>query len=323
MFGFQEAHCQKHHIALNNLFAASEFHLRTASVGCGNPLNLLNLNASELTFGVADEAVRCQAPAALAAFLVACCGFQNHGPPRPRCGGVSANGRFGHNLNLRHAHSPLTVAGSDAVRASVAAANHKHALAFGRDGLRVGEFLSRKALVLLRQNLESEINALQIAAFNLQIAGRGGSCGNHVSVETSGQLVQINRCIELKLNAFLLHKVGAARNHILVELEVRNAVAQKASRVAAAVENGDRIAAAVELHGCRQTCRSSADDGNLLAVARILFGGYKTLAESFFNYRALVLADCHRRVDAVVEHAALLAKRGADAACEFRKVVSC
>src|SRR5690606_30214586 len=76
----------------------------------------------------------------------------------------------------------LAVRGADAVRTGVATADHHHVLALGKDWLDVVELFAGDALVLLAEEIHREMDAVELAARNGQVAGLLGAArkGNGV-----------------------------------------------------------------------------------------------------------------------------------------------
>ena len=126
---------------------------------------------------VAGELDGVDAPVANAAFFVRALSAQLQRPERPGRGGGALVGRLGHDFELVNALCALAMAGAEAVRAGVAAADDDDALAGGEDGasgFHGGEELLFRvafvAAILLGQKLHGEVNALELAAGDGQIA---------------------------------------------------------------------------------------------------------------------------------------------------------
>jgi hypothetical protein len=77
-------------------------------------------------------------------------------------------GRHGQQFELRHALGAMAIARSDAVAAGVATADHDHMLAVRADLLL--ELAPGVDVILLRQELHGEMNAVQVAARHRQVA---------------------------------------------------------------------------------------------------------------------------------------------------------
>ena len=68
---------------------------------------------------------------------------------------------------------------SDTVRARVATTDNKNVLALGGDALLVRECHASQHAVLLREQFEGQMHALQFAARSLEVASSGCSGGNY------------------------------------------------------------------------------------------------------------------------------------------------
>ena len=91
-------------------------------------------------------------------------------------------GRRRHDLDLGDRKRALAVGGADAVRAGVAAADHHHVLAAREDRLDVVERLVGDAAVLLRQEIHGEMDAVELAAGDRQVARLLGAAGERDGV---------------------------------------------------------------------------------------------------------------------------------------------
>ena len=67
----------------------------------------------------------------------------------------------------------MAVGGAQAIRACISAANNHNAFSGGQD--LVGHFIASVSFILLRQEFHREMNSLQLAARNIQIAGGLGA----------------------------------------------------------------------------------------------------------------------------------------------------
>ena len=116
------------------------------------------------------------------------------------------------------------MAGAQAIRARVAAADDHHALAGGENLTRI-ERVAFATLVLLRQKLHREMDALQLAAGNVQIARLLRAAGQQDGVELAAQIFHRNICADVRvgdeLHAFGLHLLQAAVDQVLLHLEIR------------------------------------------------------------------------------------------------------
>ncbi len=212
--------------------------------------------------------------------------------------------------------------GPDAVRTRVAAADDEDALAFRRNGGR-GEFAAEIA-VLSAQELEREVHALQVASRDLQVARGGGADRDDDGVEHAREVVRRDVDADVRArheaDAFRLQQLAAAGDERLVELEVRDAVAQESADVGVLFVDGDRPAFAAQGARGGESGRTGADDGGALAV--LFFGrlGHDPAPlESGVDDELLALAD-HDRLLVEVAHTARFAQGRTDPRGEFREV---
>src|SRR5262245_1353848 len=128
---------------------------------------------------------------------------------RPSQSLVLMIGRLGQDLELRHRDRALTERGADAVGAGVAAADYHHALPRGKDRLDVALRLARGATVLLRQVRHGEMDAVEVAARDFEVAGVFGAAreqhGIVVAFERRDGKVAADMDVAVKGYAFGLH----------------------------------------------------------------------------------------------------------------------
>jgi hypothetical protein len=217
----------------------------------------------------------------------------------------------------------LAMAGAEAIGSGIAAADDDDALAGGEDLVRDGVALV--AAVLLREELHRVMDALELAAGDLEIARVLGAAGEKDGVEIAPQVgdgdVHADVGVDLELHSFGAHLLEAAVDEVLLHLEVRDAVAEEAADAVALLEDGDGVAGAGELLGSGEPGGSGADDGDAFAGAdgRRL-GADVALVEGAVGDRLLDELDGDGRlIDA--EDARGLARRRTDAAREFGEIV--
>ena len=104
------------------------------------------------------------------------------------CSGERSGGGMGMISNWCTDFGLLPVAGAQAIRAGVAAADDHDALAGGQN--LVGHVVAGIALVLLRQELHGEVNALQFAPGNIQIARSFRAAGQQHGVKFLAQILR-------------------------------------------------------------------------------------------------------------------------------------
>ena len=136
----------------------------------------------------------------------------------------------------------------------------------------VGNRVAFAAPVLQRQVLHREVDALQLAAGHRQIARLPGAAGEQHGVEVGD--ADARRHVDADVDArpehhaFGLHDRQPAIEEALLHLELGNAVAQQAADAIGLLEDGHRVAGAIQLIGGGQARRARADDRDLLPGAR-------------------------------------------------------
>ena len=255
-----ETQGQENKIGFNHDFGARnrlEFGRRTNS----NPVKFFYV-----AIVVAHKFGGVEGPIAEAALLVGAFGAQLKGPERPGRARMALLGRHRHDLKLADGRSLLAVASAQTVGAGVAAADDHNALAGGEN--LAGDFIAGDPLVLLRQELHREVDALEFAARDFQIAGSFGATGEQNRVKFLAKVVHRHVVADvrvgLKLNAFDSHLFEAAIKDELLHLEIWNAVAQKPADPIGFLENGNPMAGAVQLLRGGETRRTRTDDGDAL-----------------------------------------------------------
>ena len=181
------------------------------------------------------------------------------------------------------------------------------------------------AAILLRQELHGEVNALELAAGNLQVARLLGAAAEQDGVVVLGERfdrhIDADMRVGHKGDALGAHLLDAAVDDVLFQLEVGNAVAQQAADAVGLFIDGDGVAGAAQLLRGGQAGRPAADHGDALAGVLLgRLGMNPALVPGALDDAALDELDGDGRlVDA--QHAGGLAGRGADAAGELGKVV--
>ena len=131
-----------------------------------------------------------------------------------------------------------------------------------------------------------------------------------------------NVCITDKFDAGSLHDFDPSVDDALVQLHIRNAVAQQTADSVMTFIDRYAVSAFVQVPGCRQSGRTAADDRDLLSGAYLwFFAFYQTIRVSIFNDRTFIFL---RRNRFCVQPAGTgrLTQRGADPGSKFREAVS-
>lgn len=98
-----------------------------------------------------------------------------------------------------------------------------------------------------------------------------------------------NICVADKLDAGSLHDFDSSVDDALVQLHIRNAVAQQTADSVMTFIDRYAVSAFVQVPGCRQSGRTAADDRDLLSGAYLwFFAFYQTIRVSIFNDRTFI-----------------------------------
>ena len=172
-------------------------------------------------------------------------------------------------------HQALAVVphgGADAVGAGVAAADDDDVLALGGNEGAVLDAV-QEAFGVGVEELHREMNALEVAAFDGQIARLGRAGAEDDGVEFAEQIVRriilADFGVGAERDAFRGHLIDAALHQGLVQLHIRDAVHEQAADAVGSLKDGHRMAGAIELGGGAQAGRAGTDDGDLLAGAEM------------------------------------------------------
>ena len=175
------------------------------------------------------------------------------------------------------------------------------------------------------QELHGEVDALEFAAGDLEVARLLGAAAEQNGVVVLGEVLDRHVDAHVRVgdkgDAFGAHLVDAAVDDVLFQLEVGNAVAQQAADAVGLFIDGDRVAGAAQLLRGGQASRAAAHHGDPLAGVLLgRLGTNPALVPGALDDAALDDLDGDGRlVDA--QHAGGLAGSGTDAAGELGKVV--
>ena len=139
---------------------------------------------------VAREFSGVERPIPHAAFFVRALGAKLQRPQRPGRARGAVLRRHGHDFELVHGLRLLPVARAQAVRAGVAAADDHDALARGQDLIR--HCVPGDALVLLREKLHGEVNSLEFAPGNFEVARIFSAAGQQNGVKFLAKVLRGN-----------------------------------------------------------------------------------------------------------------------------------
>ena len=159
----------------------------------------------------------------------------------------------------------------------------------------------------------------------MDISWMGGPAAKNHAVVFFFQLLAgnifSNVCIADKLDAGSLHDFDPSVDDALVQLHIRNAVAQQTADSVMTFIDRYAVSAFVQVPGCRQSGRTAADDRDLLSGAYLwFFAFYQTIRVSIFNDRTFIFLRGNRFC---VQPAGTgrLTQRGADPGSKFREAV--
>ena len=159
-----------------------------------------------------------------------------------------------------------------------------------------------------------------------QIARPRRAAGEHDRVELGAQLVDRDVDADVRVgledDAFLHQQLQAPIEDALLELELRNAVAQQSADAIGALEHRDGVAGAIQLRGGREAGRARSRRRRRAGRCAISggCGDDPAFVERAIDDRHLDRLD-RDRIVVDAEHARAFARRRAQAAGELREVV--
>src|SRR5277367_5381422 len=166
----------------------------------------------------------------------------------------------------------LAMTCSQAIGAGVTTADDDGSLAFGMNFRSRIERISQAPPVLLPQKLHGKVNAFQFASGHRQIAGPFRATSENDRFVFFSQVFYRNITADMRisdqLHALGHHLIKAAIDKMLLQLELRDAVAQKAANtIRFFVHNNGVTGAAELLSGC-QSRRPRSYNGNSFAGSK-------------------------------------------------------
>ena len=136
----------------------------------------------------------------------------------------------------------------------------------------VGDDVARRAAVVLLEELHREVDAVELAPRDRQIARLARAAAEHDRVETRSEARRRHVDADVHRGAkgdpFGLHLIDAPIDEVLLHLEVGDAVAKQAANAIVALEQRDVVALARQLLRGGQPGRARADDRDALARLR-------------------------------------------------------
>ena len=224
-----------------------------------------------------------------------------------------------------HRPRALTMGRAQTVGAGIPAPDDDDVLVVGGDEARLGDVVAFTALILQREVLHGEVDAIELAARHGQIAGARGSAGEDERVELTPKIVDGDVDADVaagaERHAFRHHQIEAPIEEFLFELELRNSVPEESADAIGALEHRHPVPGAVHLIGGSQTCRSGAHHGHTPPGSALRRPGFHpAFIERAVDDRHLDRLDRHGIVvDA--EHAGAFARRRTQSSRELREVV--
>ena len=226
-----------------------------------------------------------------------------------------------HNLNLRDALATLSVSRTDTVATRVTTTDYQHILTLGVNQFVLLYFDTGEHPVLLSEHFECEINTLEFASGNLQVAGSRSTGGDYVCVITLRQFRHVDLLTETELDALLFEHIHTTVDDSLVEFEVGDAISEQSTCSLVLVIHRHSISLEVELIGSNESGWTCTNHSHLLAVALRCGNTYEILLESHLGDGSLVLTVGGGLMLHKIQHASLLAESRTDTSGELREVV--
>ena len=258
------AHRNQHNVSLDLAFGAFD----RRDFASGSPFDLYGLHG--LHGILAFKAHRIGGKKPRAPFFLRSRSPLDMAPVRPLTHQIGLERQFGVIVELRHGGSPQSVSRADAVACRLAAADHHNMLAADLNRIDAAPGIHP---ILCNQEVKREVNPGELAPGELQIARHFSAQSQHDGVVLGLKGRNGNGRFRIIMNPRLkrfsvgprdaggehethplAHKlIESAVNHLLAELEVRNAVAQKTARLIHLFVNGNRMP-----HPSKLLCRGQA-----------------------------------------------------------------
>lgn len=192
-------------------------------------------------------------------------------PIGPDEGFIFVFGGLRHQFELDDIRGALPKRGADTIAPGIAAADDDNMALFCADRLCSNGFAAI-AVILLGEEIHGEMDAVEIASGDWQIAGLFASAAQQDRVEIVSQGSSGEGCpdmmIAMKVDAFADHLLDAPFDVIFFEFKVGDPVAEQATGVVVFFVDVDVMADAGELLGGGETGGAGTDDGDTLASFR-------------------------------------------------------
>ncbi len=247
------------------------------------------------------------------------------GPLGPGVVGGAGFGGLGHDFQLGDAGAAVADGGAHAVGARVAAADDHDILARSGDVVFAGGAIQH-GLGVRSEELHREVDALEVAPFDGQVAGTGGARAEDHRVKVfhqrCGGQVFADFGVADKGDALGLQHIKAAHDDLLlVQLHVGDAVHEQTTGSVCPLIHRHPMSGGVELGGSGQPRRPGTDDRDLLpgALARRR-GRNPARFPALFSDGVLDIFDGDGGLDDA-QHAGPFAGRRANPSGEFGEVI--
>ena len=194
MLWLQESHGQQNEFGLDDFGLTFLYHDGATALRVWLPVDFLNFHACQLAI-LTQELQGVDVPSPGTSFLMRRGGLEGARPVGPGILRVIRTfDGLRHNLNLSNALTTLAMSRADAIGTGVTTANHKHILALGRYAIVLVKLDTSQHTILLREQLEGEVNTLQLSAGSLEVTGGGGTCGDDDGVKSLPKPLQRRGC---------------------------------------------------------------------------------------------------------------------------------
>ena len=261
----------------------------------------------------------------LEGFFLSVISFEDtrHFRPGVICG--TGMGQAGHDLDLFYAFTALPYSGCYTVGAGIAAADDDNVFPFGGDRFFILELAVQKAFRNAVQIVLGKVDALQLAAWDRQIARYGTACAEGDRVELFEQHFRRNFvpdfAVQLKFDTGGFQQLDAPFNQLFIQFHIGYAVHQKSAGAVGPFVDSDAVAGLIELVGTGQPGRTTADDGNFFAAAdRWEVGFDVTFCKGCFDDILFKITDADRTAGQAGA-AGSFAGSGTDVRGEFREII--
>ena len=239
--------------------------------------------------------------------------------------GARSAGGLGHDFQLGDAGAAVADGGAHTVGARVAAADDHDILARSGDVIHAGSAVQHR-LSVGGEELHGEVNALEVAPFDGEIAGTGraGAENHRVKVvdQRCGGEIFANFGVADEGDALGFQHLQAAHHHLfLVQLHIGDAVHEQTTGAIAALIHRHPMASGIKLSRSGEASGTGTDDRDLLPCPLAGWGGRNPACfPTLFSDGIFDVFDGDGGLDDA-QYAGAFAGRGADPSSEFGEIV--